>query len=141
MVARLARFVLGGLCGVWIFDVLAPFSVQCGLACQVTPVVQLLSAAEAAEAAAGAPWHVPPADFDYQEGWSSEESVADPVAEDPVEEDIDADASWVVPATLDDDGPTEPEPHPTEPPEPEAAPTQVPVWVPGPTQEPTPGWR
>ena len=109
LVARLARFVMGGLCEVWIFDVLAPFSVQCGLACQAEMM-------EAAAATFRHPFHSLQPAFDYQEGWSSSEAVS--VAADAVAEEPGADAV-MVDVAFDDDEPQEPEPNPSEPPEPE----------------------
>ena len=112
--ARLARFVLGGLCEVWIFDVLAPFSVQCGLACQAANM-------GAASATPGPRVHGLPPYFDTQEGWSSTaSSVAEAVsvAAVSVAEEPEADAV-LVDVAFDDDEPHEPEPNPSEPPEPE----------------------
>ena len=114
LVARLARFVLGGLCEVWIFDVLAPFSVQCGLACQAENMA-------AAPATSGHRVHGLPPYFDNQVGWSSEASSvsgAVSVAAVSVAEEPGADAV-LVDVAFDDDEPHEPEPNPSEPPEPE----------------------
>ena len=114
LVARLARFVLGGLCEVWIFDVLAPFSVQCGLACQAENMA-------AASATSGHRVHGLPPYFDNQVGWSSEASSvsgAVSVAAVSVAEEPGADAV-LVDVAFDDDEPHEPEPNPSEPPEPE----------------------
>jgi hypothetical protein len=115
LVARLARFVLGGLCEVWIFDVLAPFSVQCGLACQA----ENMGAASATPG--GHRVHGLPPYFDTQVGWSSTaSSVAEAVsvAAVSVAEEPEAD-SVLVDVAFDDDEPHEPEPNPSEPPEPE----------------------
>ena len=119
LVARLARFVLGGLCEVWIFDVLAPFSVQCGLACQAANMA-------AASATPVPTFHGLPPYFDNQVGWSStassvEEAVS--VAAVAVAEGPEADAVVaLVDVAFDGDEPHEPEPQPSEPPEPEEPP-------------------
>ena len=93
---------------------LAPFSVQCGLACQAENMA-------AAPATSGHRVHGLPPYFDNQVGWSSEASSvsgAVSVAAVSVAEEPGADAV-LVDVAFDDDEPHEPEPNPSEPPEPE----------------------